>query len=230
MGEGMDNDAAIMPFIDAANIACGYHAGDTTIMRTTMLLANKYVVKVGAHISFPDKANFGRTDMSFSPAAVYTLVQEQLSLFLQLATEEDIPVYHVKPHGALYNKAAKDLTTAQAIASAIKDINAKLVLVGLSNSFSITAASAIGLPAAQEAFADRSYQDDGSLTPRSQKGAVLKNAEEVINQVKQISLEQSVTTLSGKKIPLAADTICVHGDNPGAEELVQKIYHWKHEK
>ncbi len=230
MGEGIGNDAAIMPFIDAASIACGYHAGDTTTIRTTISLAKKYDVKIGAHVSFPDKENFGRTAMLLSTTAIYNLVQEQLQIFLQLSTTEGMPVYHVKPHGALYNQAAKDFATAQAVANAIKDIDPTLVVFGLSNSYSITAATAIGLSVAQEAFADRSYQDDGSLTTRSQEGSLIENVDDILIQVKEITSAQSVTTLSGKKIFLNADTICVHGDNPNAETLVEKIYHWKHEK
>ncbi|HEX8315347.1 MAG TPA: 5-oxoprolinase subunit PxpA, partial [Flavisolibacter sp.] len=145
MGEGIGNDEAIMPFITSANIACGYHAGNEETMHATILLAKKHGVNIGAHPSFPDKKNFGRTEMDLLPQEVYELVMEQLKLFQTIANNCGAIIHHVKPHGALYNMAARDEALAQSIASAIKDFNNQLVVYGLSNSYLISEAQSLGL-------------------------------------------------------------------------------------
>ena len=223
MGEGIGNDEAIMPYITSANIACGYHAGDDETMRETVLLAQKYNVNIGAHPSFLDRENFGRTEIKTSPHEVYELVLQQIKLLQKIAEDCNASLNHVKPHGALYNMAAKDKSLAAAIAKAVKDHNKNLTLFGLSNSFLISEAKAIGLKTASEVFADRTYQDDGSLTPRSQPNALIKNSEEAIQQILMMVKQKKVKTVSGKEIPIIAETICIHGDGEHAVEFAKVI-------
>lgn len=224
MGEGIGNDELIMPYITSTNIACGYHAGDEETMRKTILLAKKYNVNIGAHPSFSDKENFGRTEITKSPEEVYALVSKQIDLLQKIAAENNAIVHHVKPHGALYNMAANDKLLAHSIAKAIKDGDKNLILFGISNSFLISEAKAIGLKTASEVFGDRTYQDDGSLTPRSQPNALIENAEEVIQQVLMMVKKGKVKTISGKEIPIVAETICIHGDGKNAVEFAKAIY------
>ena len=225
MGEGMSNDALIMPFISSANIACGFHAGNEAIMRQSIELALQYNVAIGAHPSFPDKENFGRTNMHFSPEEVCAMVKEQVETLAKLAAKTNGKLHHVKPHGALYNMAAKDEELSAAICTAIKEIDASLLVYALSGSKLIDIAKSKGLKTYNEVFADRTYQQDGSLTPRSLPNALLLNEEAVSKQVLQILLEKNVTTADGKIISLKADTICVHGDGPHAVEFVRAIHH-----
>ena len=223
MGEGIGNDALIMPFITSANIACGFHAGDEKTMQETILLAKKFSVNVGAHPSFMDRENFGRTTILKSQDEIYELVTVQIKHLKRLAADNAVTLYHVKPHGALYNMAAKDKMMAGAIAKAVKDIDEHLVIYGLSNSFLISEANAIGLKTASEVFADRTYQDDGSLTPRSQPNALIKNVDEVLQQVSMM-LGGSVRTVTGKEISLIAETICIHGDGEYAIDFAKAIH------
>lgn len=223
MGEGLDNDALLIPLIDAANIACGYHAGDTDTMKQTIQLAMQYQVKVGAHVSFADRPNFGRTEMNLSGEAVYTLVQEQIYLFKNIAAECDTPVHHVKPHGALYNMSARNMELAMAIAQAVKDVDDQLVLFGLSGSYSISEAKKIGLRTANEVFADRTYQDDGSLTPRTKPNAMIFATAKAIEQVLQMKNDHTVTSITNNIVSVQADTLCIHGDGPHAVEFAQAI-------
>lgn len=224
MGEGIGKDEAIMPFITSANIACGYHAGDEETMRTTILLAKKQGVNVGAHPSFPDKENFGRTEMQFLPQDVYHLTMEQLKLFQMMADECAAKFHHVKPHGALYNMAAREQALADAFALAVKDFNGHLIVYGLSNSFLISEAKRFGLKTKNEVFADRTYQDDGSLTPRSQPGALIEDESKAVQQVLQMMQKKTVTTVSGKEIPIVAETVCIHGDGKNAVELAKALF------
>ena len=211
-GESIGNDELIMPFISSANIACGYHAGDIETIRTTIDLCIKYNVAIGAHPSFYDKDNFGRTEMYLSPNEIYELVTQQLIIFNEVLSLFDKRMNHVKPHGALYNMSAKDASIAATIAKAVKEFDSTLILFGLSGSHSISEAKTIGLKTASEVFADRTYQDDGSLTPRSQSGALIEDEEKATQQVLQMIQNGTVTTVSGKKIPIAAETVCIHGD------------------
>ena len=224
MGEGAGTDEVIMPFINAANIACGYHAGDTTTMWQTVQLAIQYKVAVGAHISFFDKENFGRSEIQLSNDEVYELVSQQLIILNEITTALDAKINHVKPHGALYNMSAKDGILATVIAKAVKDFDGNLILVGLSGSHSISEAKKVGLKTASEVFADRTYQDDGTLTPRSLTNALIDTEEKVIKQVLQMIKEGSVTTVTGKTIPIIAETICIHGDGKHAVEFAKVIY------
>lgn len=224
MGEGVGNDELIMPFINSANIACGYHAGDSTTIWQTAELAIKHKVTIGAHVSFFDKKNFGRSEMQLSGDEVYELVLQQLIILNEITTALDAKINHVKPHGALYNMAARDAALAQVIAKAIKDFDSSIILVGLSGSYSISEAKKSGLKTASEVFADRSYQDDGSLTHRSQPNALIEDVNKVVKQVLQIIKERTVTTLSGKIIPVIADTVCIHGDGKQAVEFAKAIH------
>lgn len=224
MGEGMGNDELILPFINAANIACGYHAGNAATMRQTMETCLLHKVDIGAHISFYDRKNFGRTEMQVEALELSDLVTQQLYLFYEIAEELGVKPVHVKPHGALYNMSAKDPVVAGQISEAIKAFDPSLVLYGLSGSHSISEAKRIGLSTANEAFADRSYQEDGSLIPRSQPGALILHSHEVVQRVLQMIHEETVTTLSGKKIPIHAETICIHGDGNNVVDFAKAIY------
>jgi UPF0271 protein len=224
VGEGIGNDAAIIPFISSANIACGYHAGNEDIIRTTIELAIKNNVAIGAHPSFFDKENFGRTEMSLSPGEIYDVVILQLRMIEKIIRKSKSKLHHVKPHGALYNMSAKDPRIAKTIAEAVKDFDDNLILFGLSGTSSVTEASKIGLKTANEVFADRSYQDDGSLTPRSRQNALIEDVDKAIEQVLQIAREKTVTSANGRKIALAADTICIHGDGKNAVQFASSIY------
>ena len=223
MGEGIGNDADIMPYISSANIACGYHAGNEETMKRTVELCLQYKAAIGAHPSFPDKENFGRTDMHLPFTEVYDLVTKQIYLLDKISKQNGTFLHHVKPHGALYNQSARSEKLAATIALAIKDINEKLIVFGLSGSNSIIKAKEIGLKTANEVFADRTYQEDGSLTPRSKENALIEDADKSLQQVLQMIKERTVTTLSGKIIPISADTVCIHGDGRHAIELARRI-------
>ena len=224
MGEGIGNDAAIMPFITSANIACGYHAADENTMRSTILLAKSHGVNVGAHPSFFDRENFGRLEMQLPAGEVYQLVIDQLRLFHSIAEKCEATVSHVKPHGALYNMAARDSILAKAVSNAIKDFNAQLAVYGLSNSYSISEAKKLGLQTRSEVFADRTYQADGSLTPRSQPNAFIDKEDEAVKQVLQMVQDKTVTTTLGKRIPIIAETVCFHGDGKHALPFAKAIF------
>ncbi|MFZ1261352.1 MAG: 5-oxoprolinase subunit PxpA [Chitinophagaceae bacterium] len=224
MGEGVGNDELIMPFIHSANIACGYHAGDAATMQQTVELCLKYKVAIGAHPSFFDRENFGRTEMKLEQEEIYDLISQQLFILNETVAGFDTKLLHVKPHGALYNMSAKDSLLAKTIARAVKDFDASLIVVGLSGSYSVSEAKALGLKTANEVFADRSYQDDGSLTPRSQSNAIIDDTEKVVQQVVQLINEGTVTTKSGKKIPIVAETICIHGDGKQAVDFAKAIH------
>jgi UPF0271 protein len=223
MGEGTGRDDSIMPYITSANIACGYHAGDEETMLQTILLAKKYNVLIGAHPSFYDRKNFGRTEITATPGEVYDLVLKQVQLLQKIADENGTRLHHVKPHGALYNMAAKNKELARAISEAVKYCGKDLVMYGLSNSYLISEAKSAGLTTASEVFADRTYQDDGSLTPRTFPDALIKNTDDAINQVMMMVKEGKVKTVSGKIIPIAAETICIHGDGEHAAEFAKAI-------
>ncbi|MFI5132851.1 MAG: 5-oxoprolinase subunit PxpA [Chitinophagales bacterium] len=224
MGEGIGNDAAIMPFISSANIACGYHAGDEDTMKRTVELCLKNNVVIGAHPSFFDKENFGRKEMKLPVEKIYDLVLTQIEILDKIAQSQGTRLYHVKPHGALYNMSARDIDIAKTIAKSVKYFNAQLILFGLSNSYSISEAKAIGLKTASEVFADRTYQDDGSLTPRSQPRALIENTDKSVHQVLQMIKNKTITTVTGKTFPIVAETICIHGDGKYAVEFAKQIH------
>ena len=224
LGEGTGNDPDIMPFISSANIACGYHAGDHECMEETIQLCKKYKVAAGAHPSFRDRQNFGRTEMNLNEAEIYELMIKQLNDISAIASAGGIRLHHVKPHGALYNMSAKNISLAQVIAKAVKDFDKDLILYGLSGSHSIHEAKALGLKTASEVFADRSYQDDGSLTPRSNPSALIEDGNKAVQQALHLIRDGMVKTISGKEILLVADTICLHGDGKNAVKLARTLH------
>lgn len=224
MGEGMPNDAAIMPFISSANIACGYHAGNEDIMQTTIHLAQQHGVAIGAHPGFPDKENFGRIPMQLSSQQITALIQDQVSQLMQLAHRAGTRVVHVKPHGALYNMSAANPELALTIAQAIHELDADLIVVGLCNSHSISTAQAMGLRTASEAFADRHYLADGSLVPRSDPRALIGHLPDAAAQVLEMIETKKVTPVNGYPIPLQANTICIHGDGVHAPALAEHLF------
>jgi UPF0271 protein len=223
LGEGMPNDASIMPFISSANIACGFHAGDETTIRNTIRLAVKNHLAVGAHPGFADKENFGRVEILLPTHEYYALVMEQLVLFKEIAEQEGVAVHHVKPHGALYNLAVKNEMVATEIAKAVHDFDPSLIYYALSNSAMLRIAEDMGLKTASEVFADRTYQDDGTLTPRTQRNAMLTDSEMAARQVLMMAKDKKVTSLNGKSFPVKADTICIHGDLPQAYSFAKAI-------
>ena len=212
----MGNDAAILPFVSSANIACGYHGGDPATMRRTVAAALEHGVALGAHPSLPDLVGFGRRPMQISPQEAYDMVVVQVGALAGVAASQGARLHHVKAHGALYNMAAKDGALARAICTAVRDVDAELVLYGLAGSQWVDAARGAGLQLAQEVFADRSYQDDGSLTPRTQAGAMITDVDQAVAQVLHMVQQRSVTSINGKHVPLEPDTLCLHGDQPDA--------------
>lgn len=223
LGEGFPNDTLLMPFISSANIACGFHAGDTDTIKRTIECCLKNNVAIGAHPGFNDKANFGRTEIVLSDCELYDLVAEQIHLVQNICTEMGATLHHVKPHGALYNMAARDATMSYIIAGVIKEINPSLILYGLSNSFLITEAESLGLKTASEVFADRTYTPEGMLTPRTQTNAMLHSTEESLLQVLQMITKHQVTATDRSLVSLKADTICIHGDGAHALSFAEAI-------
>jgi UPF0271 protein len=217
MGEGAGNDEAIMPFISSANIACGFHAGNASTMNATVDLALRNGVAIGAHPSFYDIEGFGRREMVLSGKEIYEIVIYQVSALAGFVGIKGHKLHHVKPHGALYNMAAKDPDQAEAVVAAVKDLDPDLILYGLSGSELIKAGKKAGLRTCSEAFADRTYQNDGSLTSRKQPGAIITDFGKSVEQVMTMISEQRVRTVSGDMISIEADTICIHGDHEGAE-------------
>lgn len=223
MGEGFDSDAAIMPYISSANIACGYHAGDADTMQRTTALAIQHKVAIGAHPGFSDKANFGRTEMRLPLNKVFDLVAEQVYLLGRIVQAQGSVLHHVKPHGALYNMSARDPLLADTIAKAVYAADPSLLLFGLSGTYSITEAARAGLHTASEVFADRTYQPDGSLTPRSQPHALIASEEAALQQVLEMVQQQQVKAVNGEKVAIVADTVCLHGDGVDAVTFAKRI-------
>lgn len=224
MGEGLETDTLIMPLISSANIACGFHAGDLATMQQTVELSLQYGVAIGAHPGFDDKANFGRTEMHLSEEALYSLVSAQVIALHKVCVEMGAILHHVKPHGALYNMAAKNAAMARTIVQAVKDIDEDLILYGLSGSYLISEAQLLNLRTASEVFADRTYQNDGSLTPRKQVNAMIEDEELSVRQVLQMIEHQNVISTTGMTVPLIAETICIHGDGKQAVAFAKKIH------
>ncbi|WP_166000296.1 5-oxoprolinase subunit PxpA [Bacillus sp. Cs-700] len=217
------NDENVLEFISSANIACGYHAGDHNVMMKTVAVAKDLGVSIGAHPGFPDLGGFGRREMKLPPEEVFNLVAYQIGAIQGVANVHQTKVHHVKPHGALYNLAAKDPAVAKAIANAVYAVDPELILYGLAGSELIKAGRERGLTVAQEVFADRSYQPDGTLTPRSEPNAMIHNADQAVERVIRMINEQQVKAVNGEDIAIQADTICVHGDEPEALQFVQQL-------
>ncbi|MGR5985420.1 5-oxoprolinase subunit PxpA [Bacillus cytotoxicus] len=229
LGEGfgayqIGNDDAILPFVSSVNIACGFHAGDPSIMRQTVEKALQHDVEIGAHPGFPDLIGFGRRIIGVSPDEVYNYVVYQIGALDGFVRAAGGKMHHVKPHGALYNMVATNLEIAEAIARAIHDINPKLYLYGLANSAFIQAVKKYELRLVQEAFADRTYQPDGTLTSRTEKYALIKNEETAIHQVLQMVQEGKIKAMDGTVITMHPQTICLHGDGEKAVQFAERIY------
>jgi UPF0271 protein len=209
--------------VTSVNIACGWHAGNADVMRRMAQIAKRHGARIGAHPGYRDAAGAGRRALSLSPSEIENLVAYQVSALAGIAALEDARVSHVKPHGALYNTAAVDRRVADAIARAVKAVDVRLVLYGLAGSHLVEAARAHGLRAAAEAFADRAYRRDGTLAPRAQAGAVLGDPTRVLQQVMHLVCDGYVTSVEGHRVALTADTLCLHGDTPGAAAHAHSI-------
>ncbi|MFT3781262.1 MAG: 5-oxoprolinase subunit PxpA [Nibricoccus sp.] len=223
LGEGAGQDASLMPLISSANIACGGHAGDQATMRETLRLAQAHWVSAGAHPGYEDRENFGRNEIKMDADDVYALVKRQVETLKFIADDMGVALTHVKPHGALYNVAARDPMVAKAVAEAVRACGKHLVLFGLSGSELVRAGFAAGLHVANEVFADRVYQADGSLVPRSQAGSVHTSEEAMIAQVLDMVERGVVRTREGFDVSVKADTICLHGDGAHAVAFAKKI-------
>ena len=218
------NDAAILPFVTSANIACGFHAGDPSVMRKTVQLALKNGVALGAHPGLHDLQGFGRKKIEISPQEAYDLVVYQIGALEGFIRAEGAWMQHVKPHGALYNMAAKDKALAEAVANAVYNVNPELILFGLAGSELIRAGKKVGLKTSEEVFADRTYQPDGSLTPRSQPDALIVEDGKAVLQVISMVQQKGVNAKNGSWVDLKADTVCIHGDGTQALLFAKKIH------
>jgi UPF0271 protein len=219
----MGADEALMTSITSANIACGFHAGDPSVMRRTIALAKAHGVAIGAHPGFADLVGFGRREMQVSPDEIEDLVLYQVAALAGMAAAEGMRLQHVKAHGALYNMAARNATLAGAIARAVAAFDPSLILLGLPNSPLLHEGEKAGLPVAAEAFADRTYEPDGSLTSRRIAGSVIHDPAQVIDRAVQMVKTGTVVARNGVVIPLAAETMCLHGDTPGSADLARRI-------
>lgn len=216
-------DRAVIPHISSANVACGFHAADPVVMSKTVAMAKEYGVAVGAHPGYPDLVGFGRRTLQVTPAELKAMVQYQIGALQAFCAANGVRMQHVKPHGAMYNMAAKDRRLADAICQGIRELDPSLILLGLSGSCLLDAGREAGLRCASEVFADRAYEDDGSLTPRGQEGAVITDEEEAIARVLQMVQQGTVQARSGKTISIQADSVCLHGDGEKAVEFAKRI-------
>ena len=219
----MGQDEHVLELVSSANVACGFHAGDPHIMNKTVKWAKEHHVGIGAHPGFPDLMGFGRRNLNVTPEEAYTLVLYQIGALHGFCSAHDVRLQHVKPHGALYNMASKDPELANAIAQAVKDFDPELILFGLANSELIRAAQDAALPYASEVFADRTYQPDGTLTPRVEKNAMIRDEQTAIDQVITMVKESKVTAVDGSIIDIEADTVCVHGDESSALAFIKAL-------
>ena len=217
------HDAGLMKSITSANVAAGFHAGDPSVLRETIRLAKANGVAVGVHPGFPDLVGFGRRELNVTPAEAEDLVLYQVAAVAGVAAAEGMRVQHVKPHGALFNMAVRNAELSAAIARAVAAIDRSLILFGLPGSEILDAGRAAGLRVAAEIFADRAYERDGSLMSRRKPGAVIHDANAVVSRAVRMVKERSVTASDGSLVPLDADTICVHGDTPGSDELAAML-------
>lgn len=227
-GEGygrwpLGDDAALLPHVTSANLACGFHAGDPDILRAAVALCQQHKVAVGAQPSLPDRQGFGRREMQITPDEVYAMTLYQIGAVAAFCRATDVPLRHVKPHGALYTMAARDASLARAIASAVRDFDPALILFGLAGSELVRAGADAGLGVAREAFVDRRYLADGSLVPRGEPGAVIRQTDAAIAQALAIVERHAVDTIDGTTHALEADTLCLHGDHPGAVAFARRL-------
>jgi len=218
---GMDDK--VIPLITSANVACGYHASDPVVMAKTVAMAKEAGVRVGAHPGFPDLMGFGRRNLNVTPGEAKAYVLYQLGALYGFCKAQGVEVQHVKPHGALYNMAARDYELARAVCQGIQEFDPKLIVLALSGGQMAKAACDLGLSVALEVFADRAYEEDGSLVDRRKEGAMVTDEEEAISRVVRMVKEKKVTAVTGKDIPIQADSVCVHGDGAKALAFVQRI-------
>jgi len=227
IGESLDisagSDERLLVTITSGNIACGFHAGDSSAMRDTVRAAFRAGVSIGAHPGFPDREGFGRREMSLMPAEIVDVVLAQLRALHAIAVEEGAALRHVKPHGALYNMSVRRVDIADAIASAVRSFDGDLRLIGLPGSELLAAGARRGLRVAAEGFADRAYEPDGSLTPRHVPGAVLSDSAIAAARAVRMVRDRHVIARDGSTVPLQIDTICVHGDTPGAADMAAAV-------
>ncbi|MDQ0204674.1 LamB/YcsF family protein [Pectinatus haikarae] len=217
------NDSAVLQYVSSANIACGFHAGDPHVMHKTVALALENHTAIGAHPGLTDLNGFGRRNINITPQDAYEITLYQVGALYAFVKAAGTQIQHVKPHGALYNMAAKDAALAEGIANAVYDIDSSLILYGLAGSELIKAGSHAGLKTASEVFADRAYMPDGSLMPRNLPGAVFSDDKTAISQVLQMVTAGTVTTADGSEISVQTDTICIHGDNAKALLFAEKV-------
>lgn len=218
---GMDSE--VLKYISSANIACGWHAGDALVMEKTVKMAKANNTKIGAHPGFNDLEGFGRRNLAVTPQEMKAYVKYQVGALMSFAKAEGMVLQHVKPHGAMYNMAAKDYKLALAIAEAIKEVDDKLIFMGLANSEMIKAGKDVGLRVCNEVFADRAYNDDGTLVARSIPGSVIHDKDVAIQRVIKMVKEGKVTSINGKEVEINAESICIHGDNPEALNFSKNI-------
>lgn len=223
VGEGLDNEALLMPFISSCNIACGGHAGSIDTMRTVVKLAKAHNVKIGAHPSFPDKENFGRIKIEMPCADLYTSLKHQISDLLLVLREENAVLHHIKPHGALYNLAAVDKTIANVIIEVMKSMSYAIKLYVPYGSVIEKIAREEGISILVEAFADRNYNEDLTLVSRQQDNAIISDFDEMFDHVYTMIIKKKVKTITGVEINMKADTYCVHGDHPNVEKYLEKL-------
>jgi UPF0271 protein len=223
VGEGCGQDAALIPLISSANIACGYHAGDADTMRAAIILARQNGVAVGAHPSFPDRENFGRREMHLTRQQVHDCITAQIGALARIASDEGMQLRHVKPHGALYNMAAHDESLAESVVTAVASVDSRLLLFALAGSPLVAVARRFGLRVINEAFADRAYTANGTLVSRSEPGSVIDDDALVASRAVGMVRDGRVTALDGTQVPIGADTLCVHGDTPGAAAAATRI-------
>jgi UPF0271 protein len=219
----MGRDAELMDYVSSVNVACGFHAGDAGVIRRTIETAIEKQVKIGAHPSFPDLQGFGRREMKMSAREIFDVVLYQVAAVKGVCEVFKAKLHHVKPHGALYNQAAKNSETARAIVEAVKAIDENLILYALSGSRLIAEAEAANLRTASEVFADRTYQSDGTLTARSLPDALINDGEKSVAQVLQMVRENCVTATNGERVFIKAETVCIHGDGARALEFARAI-------
>lgn len=219
---GMDEE--IIPYITSANVACGFHASDPMVMKKTVETSKEYNVCVGAHPGFQDLVGFGRRNMNLPPAEITAIVEYQIGALNAFCIANGLKLQHVKPHGALYNMAVKDAAISDAICEGIAAVNPHLILLGPARSQLTISAKQYGLPTAKEVFADRAYEEDGTLVPRCRPGSVILDEAAAVSRVIQMVKKGTVTAITGKEIEVEADSICVHGDSPAALAFVQSIH------
>ncbi len=224
LGEGGADDAAILTYVSSANIACGGHAGDLQTMHTAVKLAAAAGVKIGAHPSYPDRANFGRSEMTMPAAALADCLLQQIQALAEVCQQQGQRLHHIKPHGALYNRAGRDPALAELIVGVVQQFDPDLILYGLAASQMASAAARAGLGFYHEGFADRRYTDQGQLVARNLPGAVIEDHQLALQQALQMAQQQQVISINGLTLPLHVDTICLHGDGAAARALAAALY------